>query len=133
MEPNSTAASDAEIRNALADSDTARRIQDDEGKRAQDENHEIYEYDNDSYTKVNEDLRYTHGDDGIMAGGPWASVGQRVDATLVADDSQVLTFVTNKAGRQFQDISRSLTTPMCFKWMPLRHRGRVPGRGRYSG
>jgi hypothetical protein len=79
-----------------------------EAKRAQDANHEIYEYDDDSYTKVNKYLRYTHGDDGNMAGGddrPLASV----TATLVADDSEVLTFVTNKAGREFQDISRSLS------------------------
>ncbi len=56
-------------------------LQDADTKRSgQDANHEIYEYGNDSYTKVATNLRYTHGEDGIMAGGERhcpASVGQR--------------------------------------------------------
>ncbi len=82
-------------------------VNDADATRADDANHGIYEYGSDPYSEVSEQLRYTHGANGIMAGGTGRPLDS-VTATRVSNDSDVLTFVTNKVDRVFQDISRSL-------------------------
>ena len=86
-----------------------KRVEDADAERAQGENHGTYEYGSNAYTKVAAQLRYTHGANGIKAGGA-ARPLDSVTATMISDGSDVLTFVTNKAGGEFQDISRSLET-----------------------
>ena len=95
-----------ETRSAGADAEKE-RVEAADATRADDANHGLYEYGSDPYSEVSEQLRYTHGANGIMAGGTGRPLDS-VTATKVSDDSDVLTFVTNKTGRQFQDITGSL-------------------------
>ena len=102
-------------RNALADAEVA-RIETADKMRAQDANGGLYTYGSagDTYTKVNPGLRYTRGTNETDVGGanrPLASVKATKKVTTGGGDSattvstNLLTFITNAAGGQFQSVS----------------------------